>query len=174
MEIFQHIEQWHAENQQLGLSPKISDNWTPAQHKRFLHDWNDDELILQANRGKKTSHDKMMDGEKEQISHGQDERPFNIKSATQVNIKKFRMTGINYRVQFTPMLLLMLKFQIYTNSCMKYFQQILDKTIGGVVPQDHVCIMLHSNQLKYPTMFPFMAPDCLTTERIPEEFEQST
>ena len=52
---FQPIGQWRAENQQLELSPEISDNWTPAQRERFLHDWNDDELILQANRGEKRS-----------------------------------------------------------------------------------------------------------------------
>ena len=35
LEIFQCIGQWHAENQQLGLSPEISDNWTPAQRQSF-------------------------------------------------------------------------------------------------------------------------------------------
>ena len=43
----------------------------------------------------------MTDGEAVQIGRSQDERPFNIESVTQVNIKKFRTTGMNYRVRFT-------------------------------------------------------------------------
>ena len=35
--------------------------------------------------------EEMIDGETVQIGRGQDERPFNIESVTQVNIKKFRI-----------------------------------------------------------------------------------
>ena len=48
--------------------------------------------------------EEMIDGEAVQIGRGQDERPFNIESVTQVNIKKFRTTGMNYRVRFTDAL----------------------------------------------------------------------
>ena len=34
LEIFQRIAQWRAENQELGLSSDISDNWTPALNGR--------------------------------------------------------------------------------------------------------------------------------------------
>ena len=45
----------------------------------------------------------MLDGDEPiQVGRGQDnERPFNIESVTQVNIKQFRTTVMNYRVQFT-------------------------------------------------------------------------
>ena len=39
LEIFQRIGQWRAENQQLGLSPDISDNWTPALRERLISYW---------------------------------------------------------------------------------------------------------------------------------------
>ena len=67
---------------------------------RVLRDWNDDRLILQASRGEKRSYDEMMDGDDKpvQIGRGSDERPLHIESVMQVNIKKFRMTGMNYRV----------------------------------------------------------------------------
>ena len=39
LEIFQSIAQWHAENQELGLSPDISDNWTPALRERLISYW---------------------------------------------------------------------------------------------------------------------------------------
>ena len=41
LEIFQRIAQWRAENQELGLSPDISDNWTPALRERLIsYYWN--------------------------------------------------------------------------------------------------------------------------------------
>ena len=39
LEVFQRIGQWRAENQQVGLSPNISDSWTPAQRERLISDW---------------------------------------------------------------------------------------------------------------------------------------
>ena len=106
----------------MGLAPDLIDTWTPEQRERFLREWNNDEVILQANRGEKMSYDEMMDGDEPvqmndalqlnrgekrsydemldgddepvQIGRGQDyERPFNIGSVTKVNIKKFRTTG---------------------------------------------------------------------------------
>ena len=52
---------------------------------------------LQLNRGgEKRFYEEMLDGDEPlQIGRGQDdERPFNIESVTQVNIKKFRTTSI--------------------------------------------------------------------------------
>ena len=63
MEIFQRIREWHLENEQLGLAPDLTDTWTPEQRERFLREWNNDEVILQANREEKRSYDEMMDGD---------------------------------------------------------------------------------------------------------------
>ena len=195
MEIFQRIREWRSENEQLGLAPDLTDTWPPEQREAFLRDWFDDQVILQANHGEKRSHeeinegastsqtghgqkrsyDEMLDGDDDepvQIGRGQDdERPFNIESVTQVNIKKFRTTGMNYRVRFTNVFA-DLEISGLHDRLHEVFQQILDETIGGVPPQDQVRVILHSTQLEYPITFPFMAPHSLTTERILAEFQR--
>ena len=199
MEIFERIREWRLENEQLGLAPDLTDTWTPEQRERFLREWNNDEAMLQANRGEKRSFDEMMDGDEPlelngalqanpgekrsydeildgddpaQIGRGQDnERPFNIESVTTVNIKKFRTTGMNYRVRFTNAFA-DLEISSLHDRLHEVFQQILDETIGGVPPQDQVRVILHSTQLEYPITFPFMAPHRLTTERILAEFQR--
>ena len=194
MEIFQRIMEWHLENEQLGLALDLTDTWTPEQREAFLRDWFDDQVILQTNHGEKRSHeeinegasasqtghcqkrsyDEMLDGnEPVQIGRGQDnERPFNIESVTQVNIKKFRTTGMNYRVRFTNAFA-DLEISSLHDQLHEVFQQKLDETIGDVPPaQDQVRVILHSTQLEYPITFPFMAPHRLTTERILAEFQR--
>ena len=129
---------------------------------------------LQLNRGEKRSYDEMPDGDDEpvQIGRGQDdERPFNIESVTQVNIKKIRTTGMNYRVRFTNAFA-DLEISSLHDRLHEVFQQILDETIGGVPPLDQLRVILHSTQLEYPITFPFMAPHRLTTERILAEFQR--
>ena len=195
MEIFQRIAEWRMENERMGLVPDISDTWTPEQREAFLRDWFDDHVILQANheekrsheeinegastlqtgRGLKRSYDEMLDGDDDepvQIYRGQDdERPFNIESVAQVNTKKFRTTGMNYRVQFKNAL----PDAELTNLNERphhILQQILDETIDSVPPQDQVRVVIHSNQLEYPITFPFMTPERLTTERILAEFQR--
>ena len=107
-----------------------------------------------------------------QVGRGQDdERPFNIESLTQVNIKKFRTTGMNYRVWFTNAFA-DLEVSSLHDRLHEAFQQILDETIGGVPPLDQVHVILHLTQLEYPITFPFMAPHRLTTERVLAEFQR--
>ena len=195
MGIFQRIAEWRMENERMGLVPDISDTWTPEQREAFLRDWFDDQVISQTSHGEKRSHeeinegastsqpgrgqkrfyDEMLGGDDEepvQIGRGQDdERPFNIESVTQVNIKKFRTTGMNYRVPFTNALADAELTNLHER--LHYiFQQILDETIGGVPPKDQERIVIHSNQLEYPITFPFMAPHRLTTERVLAEFQR--
>ena len=195
VELITRLCEWRYENEQMGLAMDISDSWTPEQREAFLREWFDDQVILQTNHGKKRSHeeinegastsqtgrgqkrsyDEMLDGDDDepvQIGRSQgDERLFNIESVTQVNIKKFRTTGMNYRVRSTNTLadaeLTNLHEWLH-----HIFQQILDETIGGVPPQDQVRVVIHSNQLEYPITFPFMAPHRLTTERVLAEFQR--
>ena len=82
----------------------VSDFWTPHQRQKYSSEWNDDQTILeslQVGRGQKRTFDEMQDDA--QVAQDE-ERPFNIESVTQVNTKKFRTTGMNYRVQFTTAL----------------------------------------------------------------------
>ena len=118
--------------------------WTPKQRQRFL-DWNDDSYIMEASRGEKRTYDEMMGKEPtEQVGHG-DERPFYIESVRQVNMKKFRTKAMSYPVQFTSALA-----DVEITSLHERFheilQQVLDKTIGHVPPQNQVRFMLHFNQ----------------------------
>ena len=97
LEIFHRIARWRTENQEVGLVPTISDFRMRTQREQFLAEWNDDQAILEANnRGGKRSPEEVSDDYDVQIGRGQDdERPFNIESVTQVNIKKFKTTGMN-------------------------------------------------------------------------------
>ena len=183
LRIFLRIHEWREENERLGLESTISDFWTPEQRETYLRDWLDDSDVMEAVRGEKRTHDKMMNEEPStshqineevlQMSRGEvddNERPFYIESVTQVNTKKFKTKAMNYRVQFTNALadaeITSLHEQLH-----EIFQQILDETIGGVPPQDQVRFLLHSNQLDKPIHFPFMTADRLTSERILAEFE---
>ena len=99
------------------------------------------------NQGKKRSYDEMLDGDDEpvQICRGQDdERPFNIESITRVNIKKFRMTGMNH-VRFTNAFA-DLEISSFHDRLHEVSQQILHETIGGVSPQDQVHVILYCIQ----------------------------
>ena len=78
---------------------------------------------------------------------------------------------MNYRVQFTTALA-DVEISSLHEQLLAIFQQILDETIGGVLPKDQVRLVLHSNQLEYPINFPVMTPDSLTTEPILADFER--
>ena len=78
---------------------------------------------------------------------------------------------MNYRVQFTNALA-DVEITSLHERLHEIFQQILDETIGSIPPQDHVCFVLHCNQLEYPINFPFTAPGRLATERILAEFKR--
>ena len=120
----------------------------------------------QMGSGQKRSHDEMHNE-----SDQDDERPFYVESVTQVNTKKFKTKAMNYRVQFTNALADVEITNLH-GRLHEIFQQVLDETIGGILLQDQVRFVLHSNQLEYPINFPFMAPNRLTTERILAEFER--
>ena len=100
-----------------------------------------------------------------------EERPFYVKSVTQVNMKKFNTKAMNYRVRFTNALA-DVEITGLQERLHEIFKQVLDETIGGIPPQDQVRFVLHSNQLEYPINFTFMALNHLTTERILAKFER--
>ena len=140
MQIFLCIHQWREENEWLGLAPDLTDMWTPEQRKRFLRDWQVDEVLNQVNYGEKRTHDEMMDEEEPSTSHqgalqtgrgDNHERPFYVESVRQVYTKKFRTNVTSYRVRFTNAFA-----DVEIASCHEQlheiFQQILDETVRGV------------------------------------------
>ena len=180
--------EWRSENEQLGLAPDINDTWTPMQRQRFLQDWQDDEIMLQPVRGQKRSYEEMAAdddwapvtqvGRGHKRSHEEmdddddsDGIPFIVESVKQVNVKKFKTTDMNYRIQFTNAFA-DVELSNFHNQLHEIFQRILDETIRGVPPDDQVRFVLHSQQLEQPISFPFLPRHRLTTERVLAEFER--
>ena len=55
------------ENKQLGIVPDLTDTWTPKQRKRFLRDWQDEELPMRMNQGERRSYEEMSSDEEPQV-----------------------------------------------------------------------------------------------------------
>ena len=63
------------ENEQLGFVANLSDSWTPEQRERFLPDWQNDELLLEIDRGQKRSYEEMNDvGDEPLLQTGRGEK----------------------------------------------------------------------------------------------------
>ena len=106
-----------------------------------------------------------------QTGRGDDgKRPFYIESMRQVYTEKFRTNAMSYRIRFINVFS---DVEIASlHELHEIFQQVLDKIVGGVLPQDHVRFLLHSDQLDKPIHFLFMPAERLTTEHILAKFEQ--
>ena len=61
VEIICRTAEWGMENEQVGLVANLSDSWTPEQRERFLFDWQNDEPLLEIDRGQKRSYEEMND-----------------------------------------------------------------------------------------------------------------
>ena len=61
VEIICRTAEWGMENEQVGLVANLSDSWTPEQRERFLLDWQNDEPLLEIDRGQKRSYEEMND-----------------------------------------------------------------------------------------------------------------
>ena len=175
IEIFQRIMQWRLENEQLGLAPDLTDTWTPVQRQRFLQDWQDDEIMLQPVHGQKRTYEEMAAdddglpitqvgrGQKrshEEIDDDDDSNgiPFVVESVKQVNVKKFKTTGMSYRIQFTNALQ-MWNFLTFMINCMKYFNASLTRPPVGFLPMTRFVLSSTLSNWSNPFRFRF----CLVT-----------
>jgi hypothetical protein len=127
----------------------------------------------QVGRGEKRSHEEMTDSNKEQDEDdgAGTSNAFTVQSVKQVNVKKFKTTGMNYHVQFTNAFA-NVELSEYHGRLHEIFQSLLDEVIRGVPSHDQVRFVLHSSQLESPISFPFMPRQRLTTERVLAEFER--
>ena len=171
MEIFVRIRGWRLENERLGLIPELTDTWTPEQRERFLCDWGNDEP--QVGHGQKRSHEETINDD---IETGQDDDAetsdaFTVVGVRQVNMKKFKTTGVDYHIRFTNAFA-NVELSEYHDRLHEIFQSLLDEVIRGVPPHDQVRFVLHSPQLEKPISFPFMPRQRLATERVLAEFER--
>ena len=84
-------------------------------------------------------------------------------------MKKFKTTGLDYRVQFGD--LQVHGFPDVLRHLHKVFESPLDRVIDGVAVHDQVRFVMHSPQLEYPISLPFMFRERLTVDRILVEIE---
>ena len=95
--------------QQENVFDDLMANWMEEQHCRFIVDWNNDEGLVdfdsqpQEGHGMKRAHENEPETS---IKRQKDEDYFIIKSAKQVNVRKFNTTGTNLYV-------LMLGYKLY-------------------------------------------------------------
>ena len=48
--VISRVLEWGIENEQLGIAASLTDSWTAEQRRQFLHDWQNDEPLLQSER----------------------------------------------------------------------------------------------------------------------------
>ena len=148
----------------IGFALDLTDTWIPEQRERFLHDWQDNEFIAQINQGQKRSYEEMIDDEP-QTGGGVDEMSddetsdesnfFTVDRVKQVNVKKFKTTGMDYHIRLTNTFA-DLELSEFHSQLHEIFQRMLNEVIDGVPAHDQVRFVLHSSQLEKPTSFPFM------------------
>ena len=127
----------------------------------------------QVGRGQKRSFEETsnVDNEPGQEGNEVSDNIFTVQSVKQVNVKKFKTTGMDYRIQFTNAFA-NVELSEYHERLHEIFQSLLNEVTHGVPPHDQVRFVLHSSQLENPISFPFMPRERLTTERVLAEFER--
>jgi hypothetical protein len=147
------------DEQQVGRGQKISCEGT-----------NSDEP--QVGRGQKRYFEETSNVDNEPGQEGSYENEVRtVQRVKQVNVKKFKTTGMDYHIQFTNAFA-NVELSEYHERLHEIFQSLLDEVIRGVPPHDQVGFVLHSSQLENPISFPFMPRELLTTERVLAEFER--
>ena len=122
VELITRLCEWRYENEQLRLAVDISDSWTPEQRQQFLFDWQNDEPLLENDRGQKRSYKEMNNagnepplqagrGQKRSIDEVSDgagtfdevsnNNFFTMTDVKQVKVKKFNTTSMDYTIQLT-------------------------------------------------------------------------
>ena len=149
----------------------LTRQWPTEDREIFYRDWQDDDALLQAGRGEKRSIDEVNNdgaGPSDEVS---DTEFFTVTNVKQVQVKKFRTTGIDYGIRFHN-IFANLELSEYHTRLHEIFQTLLDTVTEGVPMRDQVRFVLRSPQLEYPISLPFLPRHKLTTERILAEFER--
>ena len=251
VEIISCLLEWGMGNEQLGIAASLTDSWTAEQRRQFLHDWQNDDLLLQSERvglaanltdfwtpeqretfvrdwqndepllqtmnepvaqlgrGQKRSIDDVNDGASTSEGRGQkrcyedgagewqDGEPSSqlgrgekrshdevsdepndkvgdfvtLTGVKQVNVKKFRTTGLDYTFRFTDSFASQ-ELSQYHNRLHEIFQNVVNTITRDVPEQDQTRFVLRSPQLDPPISLPFMPRERLTTERVLSEIER--
>jgi hypothetical protein len=143
--------------------------------KRSYEEMSSDDDEPQVGRGQKRSFEETNDdnepGQEGSYENEVSDNVFTVQSVKQVNVKKFKTTGMDYHIQFTNAFA-NVELSEYHERLHEIFQSLLNEVTQGVPPHDQVRFVLHSTQLENPISFPFMPRERFTTERVLAEFER--
>ena len=172
-----------------GVCPELLTSWTEQQREWFIGDWHDDSFLTGMEDSTMEvfeSLDELLEETAIQTGEGSRKRPaeasasqskksktvplFTIKSVKQVMVKKFKTTGLDYRVQFNDLQVSGLPAVL--RRLHQVFDSLLDRVTDGVAAHDQVRFVMHSPQIEYPISLPFMSREKLTVERILAEIER--
>ena len=172
-----------------GVFPELLKSWTEQQREWFINDWHDDSFLTGMEDPTMEVFeplDELLEETAIQTGEGSRKRPFEasasqskksktvplftIKSVKQVKVKKFKTTGLDYRVQFNDLQVSGLPTVL--RRLHQVFDSLLDRVTDGVAVHDQVRFVMHSPQIEYPISLLFMSREKLTVERILAEIER--
>ena len=155
-------------------------NWTDEERRQFNNDWADDEFLILYEEVPSDQPDsppsepvenQVGEGSKRKSANDIASPPkrmkpvgyFTIKSAKQVNVRKFKTTGTDYTVQFNALNIHgVLNIMPVLN---RAFKHLFDRLTDGMAPHDQVRLILNSHQLDRPISLPFLPRHHLTPEK---------
>ena len=80
------------------LALRLTDTWTPEKRRSVVKDWQNDDSLSQLGHGQKRSIDEGNEGASTSYEVS-DSNYFTVTHKKQVNVKKFKTTGVDYTVQ---------------------------------------------------------------------------
>ena len=164
VELITRLCEWRYENEQLGLAVDISDSWTPEKRQQFLFDWQNDEPLLEIDRGQKRSFEEMNGAENEpplqagraqkrsidEVNDGagtfdevSNNNFFTMTDVKQFKVKKFNTAGMNYTVQFTDTFAHLELFEFH-DRLHEIFESLLNAITKDIPAHDQVRFVLRS------------------------------
>ena len=162
------------------VAPDLMTSWTDEKRRHFNIDWADDEFLVPYKEvpsdqpGSPSSEpieNQVGEGSKRKSANDiasspkrlKPEEYFTIKSAKQVNVRKFKTTGTDYTVQFNALNIHgVLNVMPVLN---RAFKHLFDRLTSDMAPHDQVRLILNSHQLDRPISLPFLPRDRLTPEK---------
>ena len=177
----------------LGEWSDSDDNWIwdVEEKKNSLGEWSDsdDEWIydvketVQVGRGKKRKNDEINEGASTSSANNEvnegvstssplpENNFYVVENVNQVNSKKFRMSAMDYLIQFNNTESELDLIEGYERT-QEIFEHLLNNITGGMNEKDQVRFVLRSDQLKTPISLPFMPVLQLTPERVFSQIER--
>ena len=120
------------------------------------------EEALESQLGEGSTSKRVSDSESPSKRHKPEEY-FTIKSAKQVNVRKFKTTGTDYTVQFHDLNIHAVLNILHILN--RAFKHLFDRLTTDMAPHEQVRLILNYHQLDRPISLPFLPQEKLTPER---------